>query len=413
MILTAQKLLTMEPARDPINNGAVAYRDGQILAAGPARGILKKFPGHRVYSLPDAVLMPGLVNLHCHIELPFLLDSIRAASFPDWILRLIATKKKLVIADYERAASTNISTLIRTGTTTVAEICTHGVSPDFLKKSGLRAVIFHEIISMGPKTPVLRLSSSASRPTSLVRTGLSPHSPYTVSTPALLEILRFSKKRAVPLAMHIAESKDEINLLRRKKSGLEKLYRHAHWDLAWAPQGSSAIEYVDRIGLLSSHFLAVHAVRINDSDIACMKRTKTPAAHCPRSNMETKVGKMPLRRLFDAGINVGLGTDSLASSPSLSMWDEMRFAYKIHKQNGISARDVLTMATISGAKALFLDNDIGTIEPGKKADMIAAPLPSKNTGNFYSDLLRETKSSLITMVNGRILYHDHYYNRNI
>ena len=115
---------------------------------------------------------------------------------------------------------------------------------------------------------------------------------------------------------------------------------------------------------------------------------------------------MPLKQFVDTGITVGLGTDSLASVPTLNMWDEMRYAYQIHHRDGISAENIFKLATIGGAKALGLDKEIGTIEPGKKADIIAVPLPKKNTGDLYSDLLRETKSCIMAMVDGRIIFED-------
>jgi 5-methylthioadenosine/S-adenosylhomocysteine deaminase len=204
----------------------------------------------------------------------------------------------------------------------------------------------------------------------------------------------------------VAESKEEIRLLQRKKSELEKLYQLAGWDLAGAPKGSSSFEYLNRIGVLSSNLLTVHAVQVTDKDIRLIKKTKTSVAHCPRSNKATGVGRMPLKKFLDAGITVGLGTDSLASSPSINMWDEMRYAFQIHKKDGITAEAIFRLATIGGAKALGMDKELGTLEPGKKADIIAVPLPKKNTGDFYSDLLRETKSSIMTMVDGKVLYED-------
>ena len=158
--------------------------------------------------------------------------------------------------------------------------------------------------------------------------GLSPHSPYTVSEPALRSIRGLMQRKDIRLAMHIAESKDEIRLLQGKKSGFEKLYHLAGWDLSWAPRGNSSFEYLQRIGFLSPNLLAVHAVQVTDKDIELIKKSKVSVAHCPRSNKETHVGRMPLKKFLDAGITVGLGTDSLASSPSLNMWDEMRYAYK-------------------------------------------------------------------------------------
>ncbi len=203
--------------------------------------------------------------------------------------------------------------------------------------------------------------------------------------------------------MHVAESKDEIRLLQGRTSGFEKLYERVRWDTAWAPSADSSFEYLHRLGLLDSRFLAVHAVQVTEDDIHLIKKTGTSIAHCPRSNNETGVGKMPLKRFLNAGIAVGLGTDSLASSPSLNMWDEMRYAYRIHRRDGVNARDILRLATAGGAKGLGKDSEIGSLEPGKRADIIAVPLPKKKTDDLYSDLLRETKCCTMAIVNGSIL----------
>ena len=120
---------------------------------------------------------------------------------------------------------------------------------------------------------------------------------------------------------------------------------------------------------------------------------------------------MQLKNFLDAGITVGLGTDSLASSPTLNMWDEMRYAYKIHKKDGITAKDIFHLATIGGAKALGMYKEVGTLEPGKKADLIVVPIPKKDTEDIYSDLLRETKSCMISVVNGKIIYSDANFRR--
>ena len=404
MIITFSKLITGKNHAS-VNNGALLIDRGSIQAYGSANSIIGRFSHHDVLHLQNAVLMPGLVNSHSHIELPPLLDSIRAQRYSDWVLNLILAKRSLNRQDYASAAIKNTRTIIQTGTTTIGEICTHGVSTTHLKKSGLRAVVFREVIQLesGKGQGARRLIKT--RPDSpSVKYGFSPHTPYTVSESMLHVINRLAKKSNKRLAMHIAESKDEVRLLQRKKSGLERLYQFAHWDMGWAPRGSSSFEYLDRIGFLSPRLLAVHAVQVNDEDIRLIKTSKTSVAHCPRSNKELGVGKMPLKKFLDARITVGLGTDSLASSPSLNMWDEMRYAYKIHRQDGVSAEDIFRLATIGGAKALGWDKEIGTIEPGKKADIIAVPLPKKNTGDLYSDLLRETKSCIMTMVSGKILY---------
>ncbi len=149
MIFYSPLLLTMRSKAALIHNGAVVISRDAILAAGPADKIIKRYPGHRVYHLENSVLMPGLVNLHTHLELPPLLNEIRVRAFPDWVMNLIRAKRSLRNRDYETAVQENIATLIHSGTTTVGEICTHGISPVYLKQSGLRAIVFHEIIKMG------------------------------------------------------------------------------------------------------------------------------------------------------------------------------------------------------------------------------------------------------------------------
>jgi len=405
MIFTCSKLFTCGSRVPFIENGAIVVNRGAILSLGTADNIKKRFSSHRVIRLQNAVLMPGLVNLHSHLELPPLLERVCAKTFPDWIINLIRAKKDLSNKDYQSATRININTLIQTGTTTVGEICTHGISPALIRKSGLRAMVFFEAITMSqhaeklPSPPFAKGGMGK-----LIQFGYSPHSPYTVSEPLLRALSRFSCKKNIRLAMHIAESKDEIKLLQGKKSGLENLYRLAGWDLDSAPRDDSSVRYLNRIGFLSPNLLAVHTVQVTDKDIMLIKKSNVSIAHCPRSNKETGVGKMPLKMFLDAGVIVGLGTDSLASSPSLNMWDEMRYAYRIHRQDGVSAEDIFKLATINGAKALGLDKEIGALEPGKKADIIAVPLPVKNTGDLYSDLLRETKSCTMTMVNGKILH---------
>lgn len=394
------------PGTVPMSNGAVAVRRGAILATGPVAEIIRKYPGHKVVRLKSAVLLPGLVNLHTHLELPPLLDTIRAKTFPDWVLNLIRAKKELIARDYANASRKNIKTLLRTGTTTVAEICTHNISPAFLKQSRLRTIIFHELISMNPSTRLSRLPPLVSRPSALIQTGISPHAPHTVSQQVLVGLKKVALDKNLLLCMHVAESKDEIRLLQGKRSGFERLYRAAGWNLAWVSSADSAFAYLDRLRLLGPGFLAVHAVQATDRDILLLKKSRTPVAHCPRSNKETGVGRMPLKKFLDAGIIVGLGTDSLASSPSLNMWDEMRCALQIHRRDGVTSGEIFRLATAGGAKALGMDREIGSLEPGKRADMIAVPLPSKNTGNIYSDLIRETTSSIMTVVDGRILHDD-------
>jgi len=225
-----------------------------------------------------------------------------------------------------------------------------------------------------------------------------------VSQTVLTHVRDRAHRNALPLCMHIAETADERMLLRGKPGSLDILYRAAGWQRSWAPVANSAFRYLDGLRILGKRFLAVHAVHADDADIAVIRRSGAGVAHCPRSNRALRVGIMDLRAMLDAGVPVGLGTDSLASVPSLSLWDEMRYAYQVHRHSGVTPKDIFHMATMGGARALGMDQETGSLEPGKKADLIAIPLPQRDTGDLYSDLLRETKPCMMTMVNGQILH---------
>lgn len=403
MIIIAEKIL-VRAGRRQITDGALVIRYGKIIAVGSSSVIKKGFPGHRVMKLENAALMPGLVNAHAHLELPPLLDRIHATNYTQWVLNLLKAKQHLTTADYADAARANARALIASGTTMVAEISTHGASPAVLSRSGLRAMIYRELISMGrgSRIPALRRTSS-----SLIRHGFSPHSPHTVSENVLKAVRQAAVRTGTSICMHVAETRDELNLLQGKAGGLDDLYAAAGWDRSWAPRARSSFEYLRRTGILGPAFLAVHAVHVDDADIAIIKRSGAGIAHCPRSNSALGVGKMRLAAFLEAGIPVGLGTDSLASSPNLNLWDEMRYAYRIHRSSGVSPADILRLATLGGAEAIGMGREIGSLEARKHADLIAVPLPKKDTGDLASDLLRETKSCIMSMVNGNIIYPPH------
>jgi cytosine/adenosine deaminase-related metal-dependent hydrolase len=403
MILMADKIITLTK-HVPIINGAIVIHSGMIRDIGKADTIIRKYPGNRVVRMEHSLLMPGLVNAHVHLELPPLPNLIRTRGYTDWVLTIIKTKKDFTQNIYTTAAKQNIAAIMASGTTTVAEICSHNASPAALFQSGLRAVIYQEIISM-EQTPRKVIMPRRRRSSSNMKFGLSPHSPHTVSEAVMNVIKSYAAEKRLRICMHVAETQDELRLFQRKKSELERLYAAAGWDLNLAPKARSSFELLHHIGILNPDFLAVHAVHVDARDIAIIRRSGAGIAHCPRSNHEIGVGTMHLKKILGARIPVGLGTDSLASSPSLNLWDEMRYAYQVHRRSGIRPQDIFHMATMGGARALGMDKEIGSLEPGKKADIIAIPLPQKDTGDLYSDLLRETNTCIMSMVNGHVIYH--------
>jgi len=203
--------------------------------------------------------------------------------------------------------------------------------------------------------------------------------------------------------MHLLENKDENKNINSKSSRFFEYFRRVGWagmKLAYAP--GKLLENLDRLGLLSSRMLAVHGVHASARDIRLLARRNVAVAHCPRSNAYLKVGKAPLSRMLDAGLRVGLGTDSLASNDSLSLWDELRAAQKLHP-GLLTPRQWLTLATLGGARALGLADRIGTLEPGKRADLIAVAVDSRNPP--YAKILADTQEVGLAMVNGNAVHH--------
>ncbi len=405
MIFLSNTIIT-SPERPEISHGALVINNGKIIAVGLASEIIKQYRSHKTFDLGHSIILPGLVNIHTHLELPKMNLKGNRTGYASWVLALLRSKRGIKTEQYRIAAEENIQTLIKTGTTTVADICSQGMSPQVLRKSGMRSVIFFEQISMKPgaKLDLAGLPLEKSFCTGLSRCGISPHTPHTVSEQALKSLHYFARRNKLPLSMHVAETKDELLLLQRKPGGLDRLYAAAGWSRSWAPRAGSSFRYLRRLGVLDGQFLAVHSVQVDRRDLRIIKNSGVGIAHCPRSNDALDVGVMPLKTMLDLGIPVGIGTDSLASVPTLSLWDEMRFALREHKKSGVTAQDILNMATLGGAKALGMEDRIGSLKPGKLADFIAVPLPKRNTGDLYSDLLRETKSCIMTMVNGKIVY---------
>ena len=229
---------------------------------------------------------------------------------------------------------------------------------------------------------------------SLITAAVAPHAPYTVSTEHLNEVRALAEKLDAPILTHLAEAPTETEFM-------AKTYN------------SRPAMYLERINFLSPRVLAAHAVHINGEEIAILKRREVGMAHCPQSNMKLASGTAPVPAMLKAGLRLGLGTDGAASNHDLSLWEEMDSAAKLHKlisgdPTAVPAQDVLAMATIGGARALHLEQEIGSLETGKRADVILVDLNALHLTPIYnplSHLVYATKASDVsdTIVNGRVL----------
>ena len=418
-ILAAHLLLPM--TSPPIEDGALSVEDGIILEVGRREELLKRYPSLPVEDLGEAAILPGLVNVHTHLELTAL-HSLPKGPFLDWLLSLIEAKQGLDEGFFKRSASQGIDMLLRTGTTSVGEVTSAGASFPALKASGLRGIVYYEVLGLDPeraeaiaegageKVEAMRRAAGG-----LLKIGLSPHAPYSLSERLLDLLSQLAQRLQLPLAVHLAETAEEAAYIRHGAGPiLERLLpaKAGREGPSHSSRGETPVQFLARHGLLSPSTLAIHAVHIGEGDRDLLASHGVSIAHCPRSNHFLQVGVAPLPAYLTKGMRVGLGTDSLASNESLSLWDEMRFALELHGGR-VPAEELLRMATLGGAEALGLLKEIGSLEPGKRADLIAVRLHSFGStglttggGDPYQFLITNIGPGdvLLTMVDGKVLF---------
>jgi len=416
----------------PIPNGVITIRDNIIEDVStfepspnnklrPASEAISETPYDlkvgevEIIDLGKAVLMPGFVNSHTHLELSILKGRLKyRGSFAHWLEDLVKAKSEWNEKDYVTSTKQGIAELINTGTTTVADITNTGYSVESIANSGLRGIVYKEVIGLDPeksenifKENVEFIESLPQHP--LIRYGLSPHAPYSVSGKLLEKIAIYSANYGTPITIHISESEEEIQFLKEGSSPLrEFLKRIGALPRNWQPIGTTSISYLYGLNFLSSNILGVHLNFLSDEDIGILNRINMPIVHCPKSTRYFGRHKS-IMDVFPEQFNIAIGTDSLASNDSLNMLDEMRL---LKEALNIPADTILKMATINGAKALGLEERIGTLQKGKCADIIAlrkvkdpASLPAQK--ELTESLLKDTWEVFLTIVDGKILKYSH------
>jgi cytosine/adenosine deaminase-related metal-dependent hydrolase len=341
VILAADWVVPMDGP--PIRDGVVEVLDGRIAAVGPADGT--EDARH-----PDSVILPGLVNAHTHLEYAAMAGFGDGLPFTPWIADHIRRKDTQTVADLLDQARAGAAASLAGGVTTVADCCYAGTVAQAADEAGLRAIVYVEGFSVWEGLEERIGAAIDALPTSeLVSAGVSPHAPYTVTHEDYAMLVALARGRGLPVATHLLESDRET-------------------------------EHLDAFAdVLGPDTVAIHAVRVNEADIALLAERDVPVAHCPRSNAMLGCGIAPLNDLLDAGVRVGLGTDSPSSALDFDMWAEMRTAIMLARArtaraDALSAATALELATTRAATAIGLDAEVGSLTPGKAADLVVLDL---------------------------------------
>lgn len=417
-ILTADHVLPV--SSPPIAGGAVCVDGSEIAAVGGRDEIAGRFPEAAVEDFGEAAILPGFVNCHSHLEITSMRGSLDDVEhdFTAWLLKLNAMREALSEEEIIAAATAGAVEGAQAGVTCFGDIGRYGrAGLEALKKVGLRGVVFQETeFSPEDKTADAYLKKLIAKfevlradETDLVKVGLSPHSPYTVGPQLFRLITEFAVAHDVKLTIHAAESADEDQLLKKGVGFFTEVYKK--YGVEWTSPHCSSIEYLDRLGVLGAKPLLAHCICISDSDIDLIKNSGSAIAHCPRSNAKFGHGYAPFEQFLDAGLSVGLGSDSVASNNTCDMLEESRFAALAARNRAgskrfISAREMLEAATLGGARALGLDKVVGTIEAGKQADLAVVSLShaaQQPIGDVHAALVfsSNARDVRLTLVAGR------------
>jgi len=408
---------------DPIEDGEVIVEDDRIIEVRP----VKHVGADDTRDFGEAVLMPGLVNVHSHIDYTVMRGLLEDIPFFDWIRELTARKAALEEPDWIASATMGAAEAIAGGITTLGDCTDSGAALLGAKNLGLRGIIYQEVFAIEESVSVeetlkeLKLKVNAMQWAATgtkLRIGISPHAPYTVRPDALGSVASYARFHDLPTCIHAAESQAEVEWIRHGGGCIGE--RDTLRGIAWmtpAP-ACTALDLLRECDALGPQTLLVHGVQLAAGDRQTIRETGVAWAHCPKSNAKLGNGIAPLgliRECYPASDGrIGLGSDSVASNNTMDLFEEMRFAVLAQRARGrnigaMTAQRALEMATIGGARALGMSDKIGTLTPGKQADMIAVRLDGISATpahDPYSALVYAAgaRDVEMTMIGGEILY---------
>ncbi len=405
LVVTNATVVTMDAAGRVIANGAVAVDGTDIVGVDTTDAIGRQFRGTETIDATGQVVMPGLINTHTHAPMVLFRGLADDLSLMEWLNKYIfPAEAKTVSPEFVRAG-TRLAALemIQSGTTTYADM--YYFEEEIAKETkaaGMRGVLGETVIQFpvaDAKTPAEALTRAEAfikmfKGDPLITPAVAPHAIYTNDEKTLRAARDLSKRYGVPTLIHLAETQDEVKITQEQRK-------------------MSPVGYLDRLGFLSPGVLAAHAVWVSDAEVAVLKARGVGVSHNPESNMKLASGTAPVPAYLKAGVALGLGTDGAASNNDLDMFEAMRMAAFLHKLQSIdprvvSAKEALQMATIGGARALGMERQIGSLEGGKRADLIVVGMSTARQTPMYdpiSHLVYVTRGDDVrtTIVNGKVL----------
>jgi 5-methylthioadenosine/S-adenosylhomocysteine deaminase len=408
LIIKSGTVVTMDGSRRVLEDGGIAVKDGRIVEVGITADIDRHYAAREVFEARGKVVIPGLINGHTHVPMTLFRGIADDLDLQEWLTKYIfPAEAKNVTEDFVRVGTRlGLAEMIRSGTTTYCDMYYfEDAIADETFKAGMRGVLGETVIDFpvaDNKTYEQGLAYADRfvqkwRGNVLIVPAIAPHAPYTVSEEHLKAARALSDRTGAPIVTHIEETKREV-------------------DDSIKAKGASPIDYLNRIGFLNDRVIAAHVVWPTEEELGLLKKLGVGIVHNPQSNMKLASGVAPVPEMLKLNLPVGLGTDGAASNNDLNVWEEMDTAAKLHKlisrdPKVVSAEEAFEMATIRGARALHLEKEIGSIEKGKRADLVIVDLDALNQTpyyNIYSDLVYATKSADVrtVIIEGRVVMRD-------
>ena len=403
IVLKNGLVLTMNGDKTVYSKGAVVIKDHKIIAVGDD-SITNQYQAKKTMDVDGDIIMPGLINTHTHVSMTVFRSL--ADDVPDRLHRYIfPLEAKLVSRDMVRiGANLGNVEMVKGGVTTYADMY---YFEDEVAKTveniGMRAILGETVI----KFPVADAKNADAginyamkfikqyRNNPLITPAFAPHAPYSNTTETLQKVAKLSEQENVPVLIHLAETHHEAEVIAKRSNGL------------------SPVQYMESIGALNNHVVAAHMILVNDKDIAIAKKEGIGIAHCMSANIKAAKGVSPALKMFDDGLRIGLGTDGPMSGNTLSVIDEFNQVAKLHKlvnhdRSAMPPIKVIEMATIGGARALHMEDKIGSLEVGKLADVIVIDTKAPNMVpiyNPYSALVYSANSANVkdSIINGKLI----------